>query len=290
MNEHGLLVRSLAPRAALAALCLWAVLARDVGAQEFQYPLAAASSQDGRLYVVDVDLPGIWLYDCGAWVLYHQASKQFRTPLNRPRCAVVDAEGRLLVGDTPTREIYRFTAENKPEPFMQTPPGIGMPMGVAVNAAGDLLVADAETQWIWKVPAAGGAPEKFAEVPAPRGVCIDSDDRLWVVTGRGDALQRVKPDGSVETVVAGRPFQFPLQVVVNDDGTAFVSDNYAKTIWKVETDGTTSAWFEGDPLVSPVGIARYGDALVVADPHAKAVFQIDENRQITRIGGADAAP
>jgi len=69
-------------------------------------------------------------------------------------------------------------------------------------------------------------------------------------------------------------------VVVRDgpDGAvAFVSDNYALTIWKVTADGAVSLWTSGPPLVGPVGLAIAGDDVLVADPQARAIFHVGQD-------------
>ncbi len=88
------------------------------------------------------------------------------------------------------------------------------------------------------------------------------------------------PDGKATIVVKGRPFNFPHDVVVLDDGTAIVSDGYAKALWKVTPDGKTEKWVSGDPFKNPVGIAQQGKNILVADPHAKTVFSVDPDKKI----------
>ncbi|HVA47322.1 MAG TPA: NHL repeat-containing protein [Pirellulales bacterium] len=249
-------------------------------AADLQYPLAIAVHGD-TVYLADRNLPGVWKSAGGKLSVYFQASKQFRTPLNAPRCLAVDGEGRLYVGDSATREVYRFTADGKPEPL--TDGTIGIPMGIAVTADGDLLVSDLEVHRIWKVTLSGEKPhtEKYADVAAPSGICLDADGRLWVVSRGTDALLRVDAKKKVEVVVPGRAFEFPHAVMIDGEGTAFVSDGYAKAVWKVPREGKPEKWAAGGPLVNPVGLAWQDDKLLVADPRAKAVFQIDREGKIS---------
>jgi sugar lactone lactonase YvrE len=201
--------------------------------------------------------------------------------LNAVRCVALDKTGSLLAGDSATREVYRFGDDGKPVPL--TNGGIGIPMGITVDSKGQLLVADLELHRIWKVPAEGGEPEQLAEVPAPRGVCIDDDDNLWVVSHGKDHVVRVSPDGKVETVVKGRPFQFPHTIVLDQDKTAYVCDGYAKAVWKVPPGGEPAKWVSGEPLVNPVGLAQRGDGLLVVDPRANAVFEVDATGKPTKL-------
>ncbi|QDT76883.1 Serine/threonine-protein kinase PknD [Gimesia maris] len=249
-------------------------------AAEMLYPLSVAATDKGPLYVADRKLPGIWSVEQGKAASYFTGSKVFRTPLNAVRCVAIDNEGRVLAGDSSTRDVYRFEkAGAKPQPL--TNGGIGIPMDVVVLKNGDLLVSDLELHQIWKVPAAGGKPTLFAKVEAPRGLALDQAENLWVVSGTADQLLKVSPDGKVSVVVKGRPFNFPHDVVVLDDGSAIVSDGYEKALWKVAADGTTEKWVSGEPFINPVGITRQGQNILVADPHAKTVFSVDPEKNVS---------
>ncbi|MFM9068734.1 MAG: hypothetical protein ACKOUR_15600, partial [Planctomycetota bacterium] len=100
---------SLAP---VALECLTA--ARPVGAEELGYPLAVAASATGPIYLADRNLPGIWKVEGDKLSLFFQASKKFRTPLNAVRCLTLDRQGKLLAGDSATRDIYRFDEQGQP--------------------------------------------------------------------------------------------------------------------------------------------------------------------------------
>jgi len=260
--------------------CLVAMVPKSATAQ-MEYPLSIAVAESGKLYIADRNLPGVWQIDGSDLSTLFKGSILFRTPLNAVRCVALDKNGSVLAGDSATREVYRLGEDVEPTPL--TDGGIGIPMGIAVDSKGQLLVADLELHRIWKVPAQGGKPEQLAEVQAPRGVCIDDDDNLWVVSHGKDQIVRVSPSGEVETVVKGRPFQFPHTIVVGKDKTAYVCDGYAKAIWKVPLGGKPAKWVSGEPLVNPVGLARHGDGLLVVDPRANAVFEIDAAGKSTKL-------
>uniref|UniRef100_A0A7C2JYI1 SMP-30/Gluconolactonase/LRE-like region domain-containing protein n=1 Tax=Schlesneria paludicola TaxID=360056 RepID=A0A7C2JYI1_9PLAN len=256
---------------ALAQLATSAGLAADPAPQ---YPLAIAVAPEGAVYLADRNLPGVWKITDDKLTLFHQASKKFRTPLNAIRCLAIDKEGRLLAGDSATRDVYRFNADGQPEPL--TKGGIGIPMAIAVDAQGDIFVADLELHRIVKVPAAGGEPTVAVAVPAPRGLTIDAEQRLWVVSHGPDQLLRVSPDGQTrDVIVTGRPFSFPHHLVLDGDGAAFVVDGYLPGVWKVPPGQMPEKWQSGDPFRNPVGIARAGDKLLVVDPRAQTLFTLD---------------
>lgn len=257
---------------------------QPLAAQDFAYPLAIAVASDGVIYVADRGQPGrpsrIWQVESGKRTVYFEGQAKLRTPLNAPWSLAIDTNGRLLVGDSATREVYRFNAERQPEPL--TAGGIGLPMGIAVLKSGELLVSDLELHCIWRVPQAGGQPAKFAEVPSPTSLALDQQQWLWVVSRGADPVLRVSPEGKVEVVHKGRePFGFPNAVVVDKESNAYISDGYAHAIWKLAPDGKLAMWVEGEPLVNPVGLAWQGETLLVADPHAQALFQVDREGKLT---------
>ena len=214
--------------------------------------------------------------------MFFQASKKFRTPLNAVRCIAADGKGGLLVGDSGTREVYRFSADGKSTPL--TKGGIGIAMGIAVNAKGTIFVSDLELQRIWTVPSAGGDPKEFAVLPAPRGMTFDKKGQLWGVSGGPrNQLVKIAADGKITPVVKDRTFVYPNDVAVSADGTAYVSDGYADCIWKVAADGKTSKWVSGKPLDNPVGLDWQGTTLLVVDSRAGKLFSITPDAKLAPV-------
>ena len=256
----------------------------ESAASGFQYPISVASTGETR-YVVDLDLPGVWQIDAeGNASVLVKGAKKFRQPLNRPRCVALDKTGDLLVACTPTREIYRIGPDGgEPKPI----PGgeIGIPMSIAVASESLMYVTDLESQSVFKVNQQDGKVDVLARMSA-RCVHLAPDGKLWVVTQEKDQLVTLDPSGEATPVVSGRPFQFPHNVVVTQEGVAYVTDGYAKAIWKVE-GGKAEKWLEGEPLDNPVGLALEGESLLVADSRAKAVFKISlESKEISRLGAS----
>ncbi len=269
--------------------CLWWLVPAGLLAEELQYPLTAVVGKEGKdVFIADLNQPGVWKLSDGKLSLFFQASKKFRTPLNRVRCLAIDQNGKLLAGDTSTREVFRFDDAGQPQPL--TKGGIGMPMDLAVDPDGNIFVTDLELHWIWKIPAGADKAEKFAEVPAPRGLTIDSDKNLWIVSHGKNQLIRVTPDAKLETVVEGRPFNFPHEVELGPDKTAYVTDGYEKAVWRIPPGGKPEKWISGDPLKNPVGLTWQGTTLLVIDPHAKAVFAADAAGKLTVLISASAKP
>lgn len=240
---------------------------------EFTYPRAVAII-DGKLLVVDRFLPGVWIQDGETFKIFTPGTRLLRKPINAPWCVTPHPDGGILIGDSATREIYH--AKQPGDQLVALNDGyLGIPMAIAVDAAGQMIyVGDAERRAVFRLPIAGGKPELVARVNA-RALSFDADGMLWAVTPNAEAVQKIDVGGNTaETVVAGRPYQFPNGLVwAGDEG--FVSDGYGKAIWRFLADGTTEKWFEGEPLDSPVGITADDTYLYVAEPKKKQVYRFD---------------
>ncbi len=273
-------------------------LARAQQAAELDYPLAIAAGPAGEIYLADRNLPGVWKLTEGKLTLVFQGAKKFRTPLNAVRCVAVDAQGRVYAGDSATREVYRFNEQNQPEPLAHaaTGTGVGIPMAIAFDKEQNLVVADLEFPGrVVRIPAAGGEPVQLAQVNAPRGVTVDGEGRVWVLTqGKDRQVVRLLADGKVETVVEGQPFDFPQSIVLDDEGHAYVADGYAKAIWKIPAGGGEPVKLvEGNGLLHPDGVAIHKGELLVVDPKvrkggakegATGVFRLTRAGQLTPVG------
>jgi len=257
-------------------------LARSVSAADESYWLHAIRSSEGTLFIVDRTLPGVWQAKDGKLTEFFRASKKFRTPLNAARCAAFDQNGKLLVGDSATRQVYRFEQPDKPVP-LATGVGIGIPMAIAVDAEGTLFVADLELARVFKLPSAGGEAKEFVVISAPRGLAFDKDGGLLVLSTTKDQVHKFDKEGKKTLIVKDRPFNLPHNIVVASDGNYYVTDNYEKCIWKVTPDGKTTKFVSGEPLVSPVGLFMSGDKLIVTDPRAAAVFECDLSGQLMKL-------
>jgi hypothetical protein len=259
-------------RFAFLLITVSCALVNAARADEMQYPLSVAAGKEGAIYVADKDMHGIWKISSGKLEPFFRGSNKFRTPLNAVWCVAVDSKGRVVAGDSATREVYRFNDKNEPEPL--TKGGVGIPWALAFDSKGDILVCDLEIHQVVKVPGEGGVPVTVAEVAGPRGIAIDAKDRAWVVSGGGkNQVLRVDAGGKVETIVEGKPFQFPLNITLDKEQNAYLCDNYSHAIWKIPKDGKPEKFLADKPLDMPVGITFTGSGLLIADPHAKMVFE-----------------
>jgi sugar lactone lactonase YvrE len=237
----------------------------------WKYPISVAANADA-IYVADRQLPGIWLVQDGKAEIYFQAEKKFGSALNAIRCLAFDQSGHLVVGDSATRDVYRFDEQRVPHAL--TGGKIGIPMGIAVAKDGTLFVSDLELQQIVRIRVDSKNVEVVAAVAAPTGLALATNGDVLVVCRTKDSVRRVTAAGEVSVVVSGTPFGFAQDIAVDGEGTIFVTDGYAKAIFSVTSGEAPTKIIAGDPLVHPVGICRSGDVMLVVDPRAKKLFRL----------------
>ncbi|MEM7477487.1 MAG: NHL repeat-containing protein [Planctomycetota bacterium] len=238
------------------------------------YPVDVAAADDGTIYAVDRNLPGIWKWKDGELSVFFQGSPKYRTPLNAPRCVAIGKDGEVLVGDTATRDVYRVT-QGKAEPI--TGGKIGIPMDLAVAKDGTVFVADLELRRLFRIPAGTGDVEEVAEIN-PRGVGLDADGNVWVISQDSAQLQKLDSEGKAKPVVSERTFQFPHQIAIDSAGTAYITDGYAKAIWKIEKGGKPEQVVSGEPLQNPIGITLHENKPLVVDSKARKVFRLTDGK------------
>ena len=192
----------------------------------------------------------------------------------------VDAAGNIYVADWLSKRIRkvspagiittvagnggsRFSGDGGPAT------GAGLdPVGVAVDAAGDLYIADINNNRIRKVSAAGtiatvagngdgwfsgdGGAATAASLYWPRGVAVDAGGNMYVVDHGNHQIRRVSPAGTITTVAGngadsfsgdGGPataasLWYPFDVAVDAAGNIYVADTWNYRIRKVSPAGT----------------------------------------------------
>jgi IPT/TIG domain/NHL repeat len=198
------------------------------------------------------------------------------SPLESPTDVVVDAAGDAFVADPGASEVLRVAAgtgalsvlagtgvSGQPVQGPATSSKLSRPTGLAVDAAGDVWVADPGASEVLRIWAATGAlsivagtgkpgmPEPgmsadASSLEAPTGVAVDRAGNLWLTDPGASEVLEVSAATGALSVVAG-------------NGTA-----------GMPKAGPAAS----SPLEEPSAIAVEGDNLLVADAGADEILKI----------------
>jgi NHL repeat len=179
--------------------------------------------------------------------------------------AIVDVTISLVAG----RGVEGYLGDGGPAILAQ----LAGPTGVAVDAAGGILVADASNRvrriaygTITTVAGSGvaghvspgvalpedGGPAIDAQLNDPIGVALDRDGNILIADALYHRIRRVTPDGTITTIAGdgiaefggdGGPataafLQYPTGVAVDHDGNVFIADAGNHRIRRIDLDGT----------------------------------------------------
>jgi sugar lactone lactonase YvrE len=129
-----------------------------------------------------------------------------------------------------------FSGDNGPA----TDARLNGPAGVAVDAHGNLFIADYGNNRVRKVDAATGMISSVARMSGPVGLAVDSAGDLFVAEYSGNRVRKVTPDGMITTVAGGglpadslgdggkatdARLSSPVGLAVDSAGNLFVTDN-----------------------------------------------------------------
>lgn len=204
----------------------------------WQSPLDIAMSHDGSYFVADRKLPGIWRVKDGQTTTFFKGPTNPKAPMGAIRSLFVAADGSLFAGDAATKDVYSVSPTGEIKSLARN--SVGIPNSISVVDR-TIYVADIEQQKIWRFPADGlgiaQQPTLFADVPGCRGLHIDELGFIWVVSTIQPQLRKYTGDGKFDPVFENVVFEFPQQVYVTTEGTAYITDSSAKTVWRVERGG-----------------------------------------------------
>lgn len=274
--------RSLARRTvpALGAV-LFFPAATPAASGQLRYPVDVAVSETGEIFVADLEAASLLRWDGDRFAVVAAGEGLPRTPLFGIRHIAPAPGGSVVASDPATMALYRISAAGAVEKIPDDDRFV-TPWGVAVLPDGEVLAVDRVTRRLRRV-GADAEVEEILDLVAPRALLAGADGSLHVLTDRN--LLRIE-NGAAEPLVLSPPFEFPHDFARAADGGFFVTDGYARCIWRVSPEGRVSVLAEGEPLASPQGIAAAGNGdLLVADARVPAIFRISPTTgEIRRLG------
>lgn len=267
------------------------------GTAELNGPTGIAVDSEGNVYVADTQNSRIRKIDPSGNVTTLAGNGQEGSvdgtggpdgtaSFVSPVAVAVDTQGNVYVADGGANNIRRID----PSGNVTTIAGNGMtghvdgtggadgtaefnePTGVAVDAAGNLYVADSGNNRVRRIDQSGnvttlagngtsgfqtymdgtGGPDGTAQFDGPTGVSVDSRGNVYVADSNNERIREIDPSGNVTTLAGngvqgyadgtggaegGAEFNQPLAVAVDVHGNAYVADTGNNRIRKITQPG-----------------------------------------------------
>ncbi len=242
------------------------------GDARFLYPFAVAVDGAGTVYVTDAGSHtvrriaggGVTTIAGTPGIAGRSDGITTAALFNAPQGIAVDGAGNVYVSDTNNSTIRRIAPNGSVTTFAGSPGETGSadgnggsarfnyPAGLAVDAAGNVYVADFDNSTIRKITPGGsvstlaGAASQAgnadgqgggARFDHPMGIAVDVSGNIYVADTSAQTIRLVSPDGTVSTR-AGHPglggrsdgsgaaatFFYPAGLTVNSAGIVYIAD------------------------------------------------------------------
>ncbi|MGI4980506.1 MAG: Ig-like domain repeat protein [Janthinobacterium lividum] len=241
------------------------------------------------------------------------------TALGSPQAIAYDAAGNLYIADTRNHQVSRIDTAGQLTIFAGTGrqgfSGDGgsataaewnAPGGIAVDAAGNIFVADTGNNRIRRIATADGivstiagsgpsgfsgdnGPAVAAQLRSPGSLAVDAGGTLYISDVGNHRIRKLLPDGTITTVAGngaqgqdgdGGPamaasLDTPSGLVVLADGRLLIADRSAHRVRVLQQDGTIAGYAAGAmSMRRPAGLATDSNGGVyIADAANQIVVQ-----------------
>jgi sugar lactone lactonase YvrE len=259
-----------------------------------------------------------------------------------PYGVALDASGNLYIADYLNSRIRKVSAEGiittvagngsagySGDGGPATSAQLGLPSGVAVDASGNLYVADNLNNRIRKVSAAGiittvagngsigysgdSGPATSAQLSTPTGVAVDASGNLYIADTNNYRIRKISAAGIITTVAgngtlgcsgdggpaANAQLSRPDGVAVDASGNLYIADVVCNRVWKVSATGIiaivagggTGGLGDGGPATSaqlnqPAGVAVDASGnLYIVDTGNSRIRKVSATGLITTVAG-----
>jgi len=244
---------------------------------------------------------------------------------NNPIGITVDYYGNLFVADTGNDTVRKVTSAGVVTTFVGSAGSQGstdgtgsaarftQPMGIAVDANGNLYVNDNGNKSVRKISSAGivttlaGSPGSqgstdgtgsAARFSYPTGTSVDTGGNLYVADTLNSTIRKITPAGVVTTLAgwagtlgsangtgSSATFKYPTGTAVDASGNIYVADSGNHIIRKITPAGVVTTLASGQ-FNKLIGIAvDVSGNTYVADASFDTIYKITQSGAVTVLAG-----
>jgi len=296
------------------------IFAGDGSPQTFADPYGIAIARDGTVFISDAGDSNriLKLTPDGQIATLAGGNEGFNdgngttAAFNTPSALAIDTSGNLFVADTSNNRIRKVT----PQGEVSTIAGDGTagyidgpapqtrfngPIGIAVDAHGNLFVADTYNDRVRKISTDGqvttiaglGLPgyadgdRNTALFDTPSGVIVANDETLIVADTGNDRLRRIDKNGNVSTINAninGENLSRPIGLALTHDNVLYVTELDRSRVIQITSDGNAHVIAgRGPGFANGVDTARFNKPTAIAiDPRNGELYLADSANYLVR--------
>ncbi len=293
---------------------------------DLDYPLGLAFDQSGNLLIADTDNNVVrkvsstgtitTLAGTGMSGYTGDGGPAIQAALSDPEGLALDGNGNVYIADTYNQVVRIVSAVGTINTYAgnhfagysgdggpSTAASLSFPIGLAVDAGGNLYIADANNSVVRKVSSGStistfagnglsgysgdGASAISAQLNDPEGVASDASGNVYIADSGNSVIRKVLVDGTITTIAGngslgylgdGGPatsaeLNYPESVMVGTGGTVYICDSDNNRVREISTlgvittiAGNGSGNYGGDggaPLAAL--LATPGDVAVAAN-------------------------